>query len=159
MVKKERKGQCESENQEIPAPFHTLFCLFLYERVFSDYAVMQGHSVFDNCCCLVTESCPALLQPHGLQPTSLLCPWDFLGKNTGTGCHFLLQGIFWTQVLNPWLLHWQVDSLPLSHQGSPIYTDMHTHNLESYWLQYIYSFYAQYYIVSFSHTTKFPLKA
>ena len=36
---------------------------------------------------------------------------------------------------------------------------MHTHNLESYWLQYIYSFYTKYYIVSFSHTTKFPLKA
>ena len=30
------------------------------------------------------------LQPHGLYPTSLLCPWDSLGKNTGVGCHFLL---------------------------------------------------------------------
>ena len=47
-------------------------------------------------------------------------PWGFLGKNTGVGCHFLLQGIFLTQGLNPHLLHWQVDSLPLSHQGSPI---------------------------------------
>ena len=37
------------------------------------------------------------LRPHGLQPTSLLCPWDFPGKNTGVGCHFLLQGIFPTQ--------------------------------------------------------------
>ena len=34
------------------------------------------------------------LPPHGLQPTRLLCPWDFPGKNTGVGCHFLLQGIF-----------------------------------------------------------------
>ena len=34
------------------------------------------------------------------------------------GCHFLLQGIFLTQGSNPHLLHWQVDSLPLSHQGS-----------------------------------------
>ena len=33
-------------------------------------------------------------------PTSLLCPWDFPGKNTGVGCHFLLQGIFPTQGLN-----------------------------------------------------------
>ena len=33
-------------------------------------------------------------------------------------CHFLLQGIFPTQGWNPHLLHWQVDSLPLSHQGS-----------------------------------------
>ena len=37
------------------------------------------------------------LQPHGLQPTRLLCPWDFPGKNTGVGCHSLLQGIFLTQ--------------------------------------------------------------
>ena len=34
-------------------------------------------------------------------------------------CHFLLQGIFWTQGLNPQLLHWQANSLPLSHQGIP----------------------------------------
>ena len=31
------------------------------------------------------------VQPHGRQPTSLLCPWDSPGKNTGVGCHFLLQ--------------------------------------------------------------------
>ena len=37
------------------------------------------------------------LQPHGLLPTRLLCPYDFLGKNTGVGYHFLLQGIFLTQ--------------------------------------------------------------
>ena len=30
-------------------------------------------------------------QPHGLQPTRLPCPWDSPGKNTGVGCHFLLQ--------------------------------------------------------------------
>ena len=30
----------------------------------------------------------------------LLCPWDFPGKNTGVGCHFLLQGVFLTQGLN-----------------------------------------------------------
>ena len=32
-------------------------------------------------------------QPHGLQPTRLLCPWDFPGKNTGVGCHCLLWNI------------------------------------------------------------------
>ena len=42
-----------------------------------------------------------LLRPHGLQPARLLCPWDSPGKNTGVGCHFLLQGIFLTQGLNP----------------------------------------------------------
>ena len=29
-------------------------------------------------------------QPHGLQPTRLLRPWDFPGKSTGVGCHCLL---------------------------------------------------------------------
>ena len=55
------------------------------------------------------------LRPHGLQPTRLLCPWNFPGKNTGLGCHFLLQGIFPTQGPNlhiSCVLHWQVDSLP-----------------------------------------------
>ena len=45
------------------------------------------------------------LRPHGLQLARLLCPWDSPGKNTGVGCHFLLQGIFPTQELNPGLLH------------------------------------------------------
>ena len=35
---------------------------------------------------------PNSLQPHGPQPTRFLCPWDFSVKNTGVGCHFLLQG-------------------------------------------------------------------
>ena len=52
-----------------------------------------------------------------------LCPWKFSGKNTGVGCHFLLQGIFPTQRLNPHLLcllHWQAESLPLHHHlGNP----------------------------------------
>ena len=44
---------------------------------------------------------------------------DSPGKNTGGGCRALLQGIFPTQGSNPHLLHWKVDSLLLSHQGSP----------------------------------------
>ena len=43
--------------------------------------------------------------PHGLQTARLLCPWYFPGKNTGVGCHFLLQGIFPSQELNLSLLH------------------------------------------------------
>ena len=39
------------------------------------------------------------------------------GKNTGVGCHSLLQGIFPDQGWDLCLLHWQADSLPLSHQG------------------------------------------
>ena len=74
------------------------------------------------CVCVCVLSVSNSLWPHGLQPTSLLCPWDFPGKSTGVGCHFLLQGIFPGQGSNLfllYLLHWQVDSLPLSHLGSP----------------------------------------
>ena len=52
----------------------------------------------------------------------LLHPWDFLGKSTGMGCHFLLQGIFLTQGSNPGLLHCRQTLYCLSHQGSPIRT-------------------------------------
>ena len=40
--------------------------------------------------------------PWAIAPR-LLCPWDFLGKNIGVDCHFLLQGIFPTQGSNPCL--------------------------------------------------------
>ena len=50
------------------------------------------------------------LQHYGLSFAKFLSPWDSPGKKSGVGCHFLLYGIFWTQGLNPNLLHWQVDS-------------------------------------------------
>ena len=56
---------------------------------------------FKMYCSVVSDS----WQPHGLQPIRLLCPMDSPGKNTGEGCHFLFQGIFLTQGLNPRLLH------------------------------------------------------
>ena len=37
------------------------------------------------------------LQPHGLQPAKLLCPWDAPDNKTGVGCHALCQGIFPSQ--------------------------------------------------------------
>ena len=38
---------------------------------------------------------------HGLQPTRLLCPWDFPGRNTGGGCHFLLQNQLYVYIYPP----------------------------------------------------------
>ena len=58
------------------------------------------------------------LQPHGPEPARLLCPWDFPGKNTGVGCHSLLQGIFLIQGSNLGLLHFRQIRNRLSHQGS-----------------------------------------
>ena len=64
-----------------------------------------------------------------LEPAGLLCPWNLPGKNTGMGCHFLLQGIF----SNPGtgsshllcLLHWQADSLPLAPPSKPRVNKLH----------------------------------
>ena len=57
------------------------------------------------------------------QPSRLLCPWAIPGKNTGVGCHFLLQGIFPTQESNLLLLgllHCQAGSLPLAPAGKTL---------------------------------------
>ena len=48
-------------------------------------------------CLLVISVMSSSLRPCGLQPARLLCPRDFLGKNTGVGCCALLQGVFPTQ--------------------------------------------------------------
>ena len=77
-------------------------------------------------CSVVSDS----LWPHGLYPAWCRCPWNFPGRNIGVSFHFQLQGIFPTQGLNTCLLnlmHWQVDSLPLSH-----------HPLQKYCLSYYF---------------------
>ena len=68
----------------------------------------------------------------------LLCPWDSPGKHTGVGCHFLLQGIFPTQVMNPChlcFLHWQTGSLPSEPTRKPTfgkYIKLSTTSLRKY---------------------------
>ena len=61
-------------------------------------------------CAKSLQLCPTFAIPWAVAPR-LLCLWDFPVKNTGVGCHALLQRIFLTQGLNPCLLcflHWQV---------------------------------------------------
>ena len=53
--------------------------------------------VFPGTVCVCAQSCLTLCDPMDC----ILCPWGFPGKNTGLGCHFLLQGIFLTQELEP----------------------------------------------------------
>ena len=72
---------------------------------------LVSESSWTHFVCLLTKSC-LTLWPHG--PSRLLCPWDSLGKNTGVGCHFLLQGIFTIQGLLP-RLQMCPGSLPLGH--------------------------------------------
>ena len=51
-----------------------------------------GIPMADTCAAKSLQSCPTLCDPiDGRQPTRLCHPWDSPGKNTGVGCHFLLQ--------------------------------------------------------------------
>ena len=91
------------------------YLMFLHICVCGCVAVHAGlfsHSV-------VSES----LQPFGLQPIRLLCPWNFPGKNNGVGGHFLLQGTLLSPGKNSCLLclqHCKWILYPLIHQGTPV---------------------------------------
>ena len=94
-----RRGGPYSFSSSLKEPFP-----LLWEHQNSQLALSNGNS----------------LRPHGLQPVRLFCPWDSPGKNTGVGCHALLQGILPTQGSNWGLLHCRQILYCLSHQGSPI---------------------------------------
>ena len=75
-----------------------------------------------TCACALCSVVSDSFRLNGLLPARLLCPWDFSGKDTGMGCHFLLQGVFLTEGLNPGLLcflHCRGILYPLSHWGFP----------------------------------------
>jgi len=82
-------------------------------------ALTRSHSVMSNS-----------FQPHGLEPTRLLCPWNSPDKNTGVGCHALLQGIIPTQESNPGLPHcrqiflsFELPRKPLATKSRPTLCD------------------------------------
>ena len=69
--------------------------------------------------CLVAQSCSILCDPLDCSPPVASVHGDSPGKNTGVGCHALLQGIFLTQGLNPCLPYWPANSLLPSHLTLP----------------------------------------
>ena len=69
--------------------------------------------------CLVTQLCLTLCHPMDCSPPGSSVHGDSPGKNTGVGCHALLQGIFPNQELNPGLLHCRQILYHLSNQKSP----------------------------------------
>ena len=77
-------------------------------------------SVLLHCAC--SQSHTTLCNPMDCGPPGFLCTWNFASRNTGVSCHFLFRGILQTQGQSTGLLcllHCQVNSLPLSHLGSP----------------------------------------
>ena len=83
--------------------------------------VRMRHMSAKESLCSVAQSCPTLrcLMDCSPPPTRPLCACDSPVKNTGVGCHALLQRIFPTQGLNPVLLHCRWIIYHLSHQGTP----------------------------------------
>ena len=82
------------------------FLCFLRRVPFSQIQYPQGCLVVSWSVTVVCDS----FQPHGLQPTRLLCPWGFPGKNIEVGNHFLFQRVFPDQGSNPQLRPQQADS-------------------------------------------------
>ena len=87
---------------------------------------INGEIVIDICtllyihvCALSLRTC-LTLQPHGLKPARLFCPWDSPGKNTGGGCHALLQGNLPDPGIESMSPALAADSLPLAQPGKPI---------------------------------------
>ena len=67
--------------------------------------------------CLVAQLCPTLCDPTHCSPSGSVCG-DSPGKNSGVGCHALLQGIFLTQGSNPGLPHRRWVLYQLNYLGS-----------------------------------------
>ena len=60
-------------------------------RISLDPLGLDPSTVLCCCCCLGASVVSDSVRPHRWQPTRLPRPWDSPGKNTGVGCHFLLQ--------------------------------------------------------------------
>ena len=80
--------------------------------------LLQCEGMVLSCSCLVAKVCPTLFAtPWTVARQAPLFMKFPRPKNTGAGCHFLLQGIFPNQGSNLCLLHWQADSSPLGQRG------------------------------------------
>ena len=75
------------------------FCFMMWQNYpwakMTHLGIILGPSLiqlltYSLCCCQVSVVSDSV-QPHRRQPTRLPRPWDSRGKNTGVGCHFLLQ--------------------------------------------------------------------
>ena len=91
------------------------------EIVFSPLYILDSFVKNKVPMCLVAQPCLTLCDPMDCSPPGSSVHGDSPGKNTGVGCHTLLQGIFSTQRLNIGLLHCRWIIYPLSYQRSPRY--------------------------------------
>ena len=89
-------------------------CVYKRERNrIENTSIFRTNTVVFSKSVLVAQSCLTLCDP-------VVCPWNSPGKNTGVGCHYLLQGIFLMQGFSPGLLHCRQILYSLSYHGSLI---------------------------------------
>ena len=123
---------CYTANSHWLSILHTVMYMYQY------YALNSSHLLLPLLCSEVCSLCLHLYCVHAksLQKCLTLCnpslpgssvqePWDFPGKNTGMGCHAVLQGIFPTQGSKLGLLHCRQIIYCLSHQGINIFYSWH----------------------------------
>ena len=99
---------------------HTCQVLYLHILQYT-----QTHSISEECVCVCVCMCAVVSRLFATPWTAARQSSSVHGnspdKNPGVGCHFLLQGIFLTQGLDPHVVSpaLQADSLSLSHRGNP----------------------------------------
>ena len=76
-----------TSSTELPSPTQVA----LKPNSFLSESEEVWYTVSCYCCCCITSVVSDSVRPHRRQPTRLPRPWDSSGRNTGVGCHFLLQ--------------------------------------------------------------------
>ena len=114
---------------------------------------VQPHSLFKKknywAAFLRTQSCPILSNPLDYTLPGSSVHGIFSGKNTGVGCHLLLQGIFPTQGLNSGLLHCRWILYQLSYLGSALSAPNPMANLRRSVLSYLFLFHFLFLFLAF----------
>ena len=119
-----------SQNELGNIPFSLVFCKSLWKIGINFFWIFgrigqilrlsnSKNSSISSVLYLVAQLCPTLCNPMDYSPPGSSVHGDSPGKNTGVGCHALLQGIFPTQGLNSSLPHCRQILYHLSYQGSP----------------------------------------
>ena len=87
-------------------------CLFIFYSIFSEFQLES------YCCCSIVKAVSSSFATLWTVAHQAPLSKGFPRQEYWSGYYFLLQGLFLTQELNLCFLHWQADSLSLSHQGS-----------------------------------------
>ena len=85
---------CGNATGQVPASAGTMKSTYWQRYLWTSFLNSWNIQHCIVCMCSVSKLCPTLSKPMDCGRLGFLCPWDFPGKNTRVGCHFLLQGIF-----------------------------------------------------------------